>query len=266
MVELAGSLLVVEGRDLADADALEDLEAALHLGHRPLQSARRLLGLGDNRDVQVRQAVIAGKLDALGVDHDEANVLGKAPHKQRHDDGVDHDGLTGAGGAGDEKVGHLREVGNDGLALRVAADGKLERSALNIGQNIAEVDVLALGVGNLNAHERGAGNRREDADRLRGQRQRDIVLEIGDTADALALTRLDLERGHGGTGDPSDNAGVEPKLVQRGLQGVCGLLELLVRRGGDSGMRIVTEHAERRQLQLAVLGLYRIGRGRDARF
>ncbi len=54
MIELAGSLLFVEGRDLADADALEDLEAALHLGHRPLQSARRLLGLGDNRDVQVR--------------------------------------------------------------------------------------------------------------------------------------------------------------------------------------------------------------------
>ena len=94
MFKLAGGLLFVIGRDLAHVKALEDLQAALHLGHRPLQGTRGLLGLGHYGHVKMRQAVIACELDALGVDHDQANVLGERAHEQGRDDGVDHDRLT----------------------------------------------------------------------------------------------------------------------------------------------------------------------------
>ena len=53
--------------DHVDRDAQGRRSRTLDVYKRQLQSARRLLGLGDNRDVQVRQAVIAGKLDALGA-------------------------------------------------------------------------------------------------------------------------------------------------------------------------------------------------------
>ena len=44
MLKLASSLLFVVGRDLTHVETLEDLQATLHLGHSPLQSARGLLG------------------------------------------------------------------------------------------------------------------------------------------------------------------------------------------------------------------------------
>ena len=190
MLKLAGGLLFVIGRDLAHVKALEDLQAALHLGHSPLQGTRGLLGLGHYRHVKMRQAVIACELDALGVDHDQANILGKGTHEQGRDDGVDHDRLTGTRGTGDQQVRHLGEVGDDRRALCIAADGKLKRTALNIGQHVAQVDVLTLTIGNLDTHERGTGNRRKDTHGLSSKRQRNIVLKARNLAHALALARL----------------------------------------------------------------------------
>ena len=218
MLKLAGGLLFVIGRDLAHVKALEDLQAALHFGHRPLQGTRGLLGLGHYGDVKMRQTVIACKLDALGVDHDQANVLGKGAHEQGCDDGVDHDRLTGTRGTGDQQVGHLGEVGDDRRALGVAADGELERTALHIGQHVAQIDVLALAVGNLDTNERGAGDRGKDTNRLGGERKRNIVLEARNLAHALALARLQLKGRHRGAGDPADHAGTAAKLKQGGLQ------------------------------------------------
>ena len=138
----------------------------------------------------MRQAVIARKLDALGVDHDQANVLGKGAHEQGRDDGVDHDRLTGTGSTGNKQVGHLGEVGDNRRALGIATDGKLERTALHIGKHVAQIDVLTLTIRNLDTNERGARYRREDAHRLGGKRKRNIVLEARDLAHALALTGL----------------------------------------------------------------------------
>ena len=230
LLELAGRLLLVEGRDLAHADALEDLEAALHLGDRPLQGARRLLGLRDDGHVEVRQAVVGRELDALGVDHDEADVFGEGAHEQAHEDGGDDDGLARARGAGDEQVRHLGEVGDHGLALGIAAERELERPARHVGQDVAEGDGLARAVGDLDAHVRGAGDGREDAHGVRGEREGDVVLEARDAAHALALARLDLERRDRGAGDPPDDAGVEAELLKRCLQRFCCLLKLGVRR------------------------------------
>ena len=67
------------------------------------------------------QGVVLLQLDDLWVDHDEAELVGREAVEQGTDDGVDADGFAGAGAAGDEHVGHFREVGNDGMAVNVLA-------------------------------------------------------------------------------------------------------------------------------------------------
>ena len=253
MLKLAGGLLFVVGRDLTHVETLEDLQATLHLGHGPLQRTGSLLGLGHHGHVEMRQAVIARKLDALGVDHDQANVLGKSAHEQGRDDGVDHDRLTGTGSTGDKQVGHLGEVGDNRRALGIATDGKLERAALHIGKHVAQIDVLALAIGNLDTNERGAGDRREDAHRLGGKRKRDIVLETRDLAHALALTGLQLKGRDRGAGNPADNAGATAKLKQGGLQRLGSLFQLLVRRRGGRRLWVGMQDFERRELETVLL-------------
>ena len=146
-------------------------------------------------------------------------------------------------------MGHLGEVGDDRRALCIAADGELKRTALNIGQHIAQVNVLTLAVGNLDTHERGAGNRRKDTHGLSGKRQRDVVLKARNLAHALALAGLQLKGRHRGTGNPADNASATAKLKQRGLQRLGGLFQLLVRRRGRSGLWVCMQDFERRELQ-----------------
>ena len=197
----------------------------------------------------MRQTVIARKLDALGVDHDQANVLGKRAHEQGRDDGVDHHRLTRTGRAGDQQVGHLGEVGDDRRTLGIATDGQLERTALHIGQHVAQVDVLALAIGDLDTHERRAGDRGKDAHRLSSERKRDIVLEARNLAHALALARLQLKGRHRGAGDPADHAGAAAKLKQGRLQRLGSLLQLLVRRRSGSRLRVGMQDFERRKLE-----------------
>ena len=249
MLKLAGGLLFVVGRDLTHVETLEDLQATLHLGHGPLQSARGLLGLGHYRHVKMRQTVIARKLDALGVDHDQANVLGKRAHEQGRDDGVDHHRLTRTGRAGDQQVGHLGEVGDDRRTLGIATDGQLERTALHIGQHVAQVDVLALAIGDLDTHERRAGDRGKDTNRLSCERKRNIVLEARNLAHALALARLQLKGRHRGAGDPADHAGAAAKLKQGRLQRLGSLLQLLVRRRSGSRLRVGMQNLKWRKFE-----------------
>ena len=183
-----------------------------------MQGARGLLGFGNDRYVKMRQAVIARELDALGVDHDQANILGKGTHEQGRDDGIDHHRLTRTGRTGNKQVGHLGEIGDNRRALGVAPNCELKRTALHIGQHVAQVDVLALAVGNLDAHERSAGDRGKDTHRLGSERKRNIVLKARNLTHALALTGLKLKGRNRGAGDPADHAGTAAKLKQGGLQ------------------------------------------------
>ncbi len=52
---------------------------------------------------------------------------GGRAHEDGHDHRVDLDRLTRAGGSGNEDVGHLRQVVDNGVALHVLADGHLQR-------------------------------------------------------------------------------------------------------------------------------------------
>jgi hypothetical protein len=67
----------------------------------------------------VRDAVVDAEFQHLRVDHDEAALIRRQAIEDRQDHGVDADRLARAGGAGDQQVGHLGQVGDVGLA----ADG-----------------------------------------------------------------------------------------------------------------------------------------------
>ena len=70
----------------------------------------------------MRQRVVNLHLDHLGIDHDEAKLLRGEAVEHAGDDGIDADALAGAGGAGDEAVRHLREIGDDRVAVNVLAE------------------------------------------------------------------------------------------------------------------------------------------------
>jgi len=105
-----------------------------------------------------------------------------------------------------------------GFALGVAAGGPLERTALDVGHEVAEVDGLRLLVGNLDAHERGAGmgakmrTEREASDRAMSSVRFVILLTRSPSA------HLDLEGGHGGAGDPAHHMARQTKLQYRVLK------------------------------------------------
>ena len=157
---------VVAG-DVAEADLGQQVVAALHLLHRPRQRVGRLLRVGDDLGEQVGQPVVLAHLDPLRVDEDHAHLVGRGAHQDRRDERVDAARLAGAGGAGDEQVGHRGQVDQHRPAVDVLADGHLERvggpAGLGRRQDVAEGDELAVVVGDLDADGRAAGDGGQDA-------------------------------------------------------------------------------------------------------
>ncbi len=114
----------VEGVEVPAAFLGEDVVALLHLVDDPAQGQERLLGIGHDRQDEVRQVLVALHFHDLGVDHDEAQLVRREAAEQAGDDAVDADGFSAAGRAGDEQVRHRGEVGDDGFAVDVLAEGE----------------------------------------------------------------------------------------------------------------------------------------------
>ncbi len=158
---------------------------------------------------QVGQDVVAAELDHLGVDEQEAELLGRIAIDQAGDDGVDADRLTGAGGAGDEQVRHPREIVDVAATSHVLAQRQRQLGAAgSVGvrfEDLAQVDDLALRIGHLDAHRALAGYGRDDADGGRLERQGQIVGQRRDLADLDARRRHHLElRDHRARGASAD--------------------------------------------------------------
>ena len=174
----------VVARDVAHADLGQQVVAALHLVHRPRQGVGRLLGVDHHLGEQVGQPVVLAELDPLRVDEDHADLVGRGPHEDRRDQGVDARRLAGAGRAGDEDVRHLGQVHHHRPAGDVAAEPDLEGmrgpAGLVAQQDVAQRHELALLVGHLDADGRAAGDRGEDADVGRRHRVGDVLVQAGD--------------------------------------------------------------------------------------
>jgi hypothetical protein len=71
-LDLAGPHGLVEVVDVLEAEGGEVVVARVHLAHDPLQGLGGLLGVGDDRRDEVRDALVRRELDPLGVDEDSA--------------------------------------------------------------------------------------------------------------------------------------------------------------------------------------------------
>ena len=101
--------------DVAHLLGLQRLVALVHLADDPAQAGRRLLGVGHHRGQQVRDALVDGQLQTLGIDHQEAHVGRRGLVEDRADHRVEADRLAAARGAGDEQVRHGRQIGDHRL-------------------------------------------------------------------------------------------------------------------------------------------------------
>ena len=219
---VGGVDLGVVAGDVAHAGLGQELVPPLHLVDRPAQRQVRLLGIGHHRQQQVRDPLVDRQLQHLGVDHDEADLFGRRVVEDAGDHPVDRHRLARPGRSGDQQVRHLGEVHGDRRPLDVLAQRHLQlrRRAGEGGvlQDLLEVDDLARQVRHLDADHRLAGDRRHDADRLRLQRHRQVLLQVGDLAGARAGGRRELvhgdDRSHVDLFDLAAHAVVRHRLLE----------------------------------------------------
>jgi len=129
----------------------------------------------------VGQIIVELHLHDLGIDHDEAQFIGREAVEQARDDAVDADALPAPGGAGDEEVGHAGEVADDGAAVDVFAEGEgqlcLGVAEGFVFEELAQGDGDLFVVRDLDADGVFARHGSEDVDALRLGGTGDVGLE-----------------------------------------------------------------------------------------
>ena len=240
---LLGADDVVELLDVADPLRGQHADAPLHLGHRPLEHVGGDLGVGHHRGEQVGDVLVDPELEPLGVDQDEPHLVRGRPEEDRRDHAVEADALPGAGGAGDQEVGHRGEVGDPGVAVdRLAeAQGEAARGApegVRLEQ-LAEVDGVPLLVRDLDA-DVALPAHPVDADGLGLEGEREVVREAHDLRVLDAGVGLELVGGDHGPGVDLLHGAHDPELAALRLQDAA-LLEEAVVVDDDGPLRLVED-------------------------
>src|SRR5699024_3747902 len=251
--ELAGAYRCVEVVDVAVTGGGQVVVATVHLPHDPLEGLRRFLGAGDDGGDQVRDALVHGQFDPLGVDQDHAYLVGGGTHHQRGDEPVDTRGLTGPGGPGHQHVRHLGQVGDHVAALDVLAQAHEHGVVLGRGrrgaQDITKADDVLVGVGDLHTDRGLSGDGGLDAHVGALDRQGDVLGQGGDLLDLDRRSQFDLVAGDGrSTGVPGD-VGVDLELAHHPGQGID---QFLVGLGAGLGGAARFEHGRGGQLVVTV--------------
>ena len=114
-------------------------------------------------------------------------------------------------------MGHLCEVGADGLAGDVLAEPHRQRRPVlgRLLEDIPEPHDPPLCVGHLHADGLLAGDGREDTDVGGGEGVREVVLELGDLGDLGAGRQAQLVAGDVGSGDGADDLGLDAEVAER---------------------------------------------------
>ena len=262
----------VEAVDVADADLRHLAVAVLHLAHRPFQRDDRLLRIGDDRRQQMRDAVIDRQFEHLRVDHDQPALFRRHPVEQRQDHRVDGDRLARAGGAGDQQVRHPGDVGDDRLAADRLAERqrqlRLGRLEIPAGEDFAEVDSLALGVGQLDADGVAAGHDR-DAAGDRAHRAGDVVGKADDAGRLDAGRRLQLVEGDHRAGAHVDDLALDAEILEHAFEQPGILLQRILGKAGIAyDILRLREEMQRRHLELdccrSAMSAPRAGRAHQA--
>ena len=130
---------------------------------------------------------------------------------------VDRAGLAGSGRAGDEQVGHLREVRADRPPGDVLAEPDRERRPVRrrVLVDVAEAHDAALRVGHLDADRLLSGDRRQDPHVGRGERVGEVVLEVGDLGDLDSRGEAQLVARDVRAGGRADDLRLDPEVPER---------------------------------------------------
>ena len=215
---LFGTHEVVIADQIAHLMVREQLVAAFHLTDRPIERTSGLFRVGNDRNQQVRNAVVVAQFNHLRVHHDEADLLRRRLVQQRNQHGVDAHRLTGAGGAGNQHVWHLGNVADDRLAGNVLANGK-GQAAFRIRERrrtdtLADKDGIDRLVRHLDA-DRDLIRDRRDTHVRRAERQRNVVRQGGDARDFDAARDGQLEPGDGRAAHDADDLRLDVERVER---------------------------------------------------
>ena len=165
--------------DAFHAQRADDFIAAFHFFDRPAQHLRCFFRVHHHRVHQMRNTFIGRQLQTFGIDHQKLDVVGLRFKKDAANHGVERDALAGTGGPGDEQMRHFSQIGNDRRADKIdtqrdgQAQGRCGKRV--VVQDILQKNRFSFEVGDFNADDGFAGNRRQNADAGRHQRQGQVV-------------------------------------------------------------------------------------------
>ena len=146
----------------------------------------------------MRQGVIHLHLDHFRIDHDEAELFRREPEDHAGDERVDANALAAAGRPRDEQVRHLRQIGDDRLAVNVLTQRERQFGFRTRFLPILRLEQLTqchlhlARVRQLDADRVLAGNRREDVDSFRPRCPGEVALERHDLVHSHAFGRVNF--------------------------------------------------------------------------
>jgi hypothetical protein len=196
----------IVGGDVSDAGFGHIAVPFFHFDGDPAKREENFFRFGDDGDDEVGEAVVNLKLDDLGIDQDQAEIVGAESVKKAEEECVDADRFSGAGGAGDEGVREIGQVVDQGRPVDVLSEGDGEMGCggvpLGTFDEIAEEDFDFRGVGDFDGDgvAAGDGGKNVDAFCLHGAGK--IAFEITDSFHADPGRGIEFVAGDGGaTGD-----------------------------------------------------------------
>ena len=210
----------------------------------------------------MRQGIENLQFHHFRVHHDQAQVFRALRIQDRSDDGVDTNGFTRAGGASDEQMGHLRQIGNERTTGDIFAECdrnlRLRAGPVFTLQQFAHADRRRVLVGYFHADRGFAGDGREDPHRLRAHPEGDVLIEAGDFFDA-----------HPGGWDHfvTGDDGTDVNLTQRHFhakftedaQEILGVGAMLLFAVADAGLGLLLQQTEQRKVVGGVVALGETG-------
>ena len=211
--------LLVIRRQIAHALVCHQTVAPHHFRHCPLQRACRLLGVGHDRNQQVRNAVVHAQLDHFGVDHDELDLFRLRLIQKRDNERIHAHRLAGTGCTGNEQVRQLSDIADDAVSADVLTDSK--RHLGFAPHKLRRIDHIARqyrrhhAVRHLNADHGDFLRNCRDADARRAKRQRNIVCQIGHFRQLHAPVQLQLIARDGRTPCDVDDCRLDAEGLER---------------------------------------------------
>ena len=146
----------------------------------------------------MRQRLIRLQFHHLRINDHKAQFFGRKAKEHAGNQRVDANAFPAACGAGYQQMRHLRQVGDDRLAVNVFAECE-GNSALRFRffpicrfQQLAQCHRDFARVRELDADGVLAGDRREDVDSLGAGRARQIALEADDLVHSHAFGRINF--------------------------------------------------------------------------